>query len=95
MIDTDITGEPCGRRQVVHAEWAILVDSLANGQPGPHLLPCEQGEAHARLRLNWWRTRCPEGNARLMRQEVVTSYDVWMVAADQHAEPIVDHRTRQ
>jgi hypothetical protein len=83
MPDTDIMGQACGPREETDTEWAVLVDCLANGTPGPHLLPCEQGELHARRRLGWWLRKRPEANPRLVRQEVVTAYGPWMVAADQ------------
>ncbi|WP_433730764.1 hypothetical protein ACQP2Y_20955 [Actinoplanes sp. CA-051413] len=83
-------GEPCGPREETNTDWAIVVDCLANGAPGPHLIPCEQGETHARRRLSWWLDRHPEANPQLVKQEVTTRYDVWMVASDQRPEPTGD-----
>lgn len=88
MPDVDVTGERCGSRKEIHTEWALLVDCGIRSVAGPHLLPCEQGEAHARRRLWWWQTKRPEANPKLVCQQVTIVYDVWIVVADQTPEEL-------
>jgi len=51
--DIDAHGEPLGETTTVTYEWAVKVEGLMNGVPGPHILATRADEGLARARLAW------------------------------------------
>jgi len=84
----DILGDTVRPREETSTGWAVLVDCDINGVPGPHLLSCEQGETHARRRLCCHHHKRPDADPQLIRQDIVTAYGPWHVAADQPGCPV-------
>ncbi len=77
--DTDVLGVPTRPYEWVRSHWAVLHGGLMNGFPGPHLSPCNS-EAHARTRLDWWKTNHPEAEPKLIRRKVVERFGEWEAA---------------
>jgi len=76
LPEFDVIGEPATPSTVTRTDWAVVVDGLFNGHPGPHVLGV-QDEREARERLAVWRQDRPSANARLIRRKVVETAGEW------------------
>jgi hypothetical protein len=72
----DVTGQSLARYSKIRTEWAVVIDGLLSGRPGPHVLGI-QDEREALDRLAAWQADRPTANARLIRREVTETSTEW------------------
>lgn len=70
-----------GESTTVSYEWAVKVDCLMHGVPGPHILSTRADEGLGRTRYAWWKECRPEASPVLLCRQVVTTRGAWQEIA--------------